>query len=118
MENKFYTFHQNNSGGVFHVDDKVSCIVIIEAATAEQANETAKSVAEIYFDGCEMGWDCDCCGDRWSPVYECDGTPEPSVYGKPLSEYSNAWTKYAVLWSYDPDGKMTAMKVFYDKEIG
>lgn len=113
MANKFYEFHQNNSGGSFHIDDDVSHIVIIEAATAMQANETAQNVAGIYFDGCEKGWDCDCCGDRWYPVSDYDGHDEPMVYGHPLAEYKDMWAKYAILWSYDPDGKMTAKKIHF-----
>lgn len=35
-----------------------------EAASEDEAIERAKDV--IYFNGVEKGFDCPCCGDRWS----------------------------------------------------
>ena len=113
MENKFFEFHQNNTGGSFIINDEVSHIVVIEAVNADHANETAKYVAGIYFNGCEDGSDCPCCGDRWYEVFDGDGSDTPMVYGQPLAEYNDMWAKYAILWSYDPDGKMTAKKVYF-----
>lgn len=78
---KYYTFNQNNSGGSFIVDEKsgIDVIVVIEAATAEQANLIAKDKG-IYFDGCDKNIDCNCCGDRWYPADESAGSSFPSIY--------------------------------------
>lgn len=77
----FYTFNQNNSGGSFIEDDRVAQYVIIEANSADAANALAE-VYGLYFNGCADGRDCSCCGDRWYPVYEHDGTEYPEIYGK------------------------------------
>jgi len=61
----FFTYRQNNSGGSFVENEHVNIFVIIEADSAKQADNKAKSI-DIYFDGCENGTDCHCCGDRWS----------------------------------------------------
>jgi len=68
MKTKFYEFSQNNSGGSFDVDKDVCHRLFIEATNAEQANGIAQNLG-VYFDGCDSGMDCDCCGDRW---YEAD----------------------------------------------
>lgn len=65
----FYEFTQNNSGGHFDVDDKVCHRVFIEADSFEQALLKADNIG-IYFNGCDEGIDCDCCGDRWSEYEE------------------------------------------------
>ena len=64
----WYEFRQNNSGGSFHINDAVSVLVLIQAASAREANTKAQDIG-IYFNGCRDGRDCDCCGDRW---YEAD----------------------------------------------
>ena len=66
---KLYEFTQNNSGGYFEVDDKVCHRVFIEADNAMEANEIAQELG-IYFDGCDKGIDCPCCGDRWYEVWD------------------------------------------------
>lgn len=79
----FYMFDQNNSGGVYL---KPALYVFIEANNADEAN--FKALDYIYFDGCRKGLDCDCCGDRWHPVYsDADGCEQPEVYGRPIAEY-------------------------------
>lgn len=62
----FYLFVQNNSGGIYNVDaeEGIGINVAFEANSEEEAIERAKDV--IYFDGVEKGFDCPCCGDRWS----------------------------------------------------
>lgn len=60
----FYEYRQNNSSGFFVIDNDVSRYVLIEAPSADAANRKAKGVG-IYFDGCDWGQDCSCCGDRW-----------------------------------------------------
>lgn len=65
----FYEFTQNNTGGVFEINDKVCHRLFIEANSADEANEIAKGLG-VYFDGCSKGLDCSCCGDRWYEVYQ------------------------------------------------
>jgi hypothetical protein len=80
----WFTFIQNNSGGSFHNDDRVSHYVVIEASSGDEANTRAESIG-IYFNGCASGYDCDCCGDRWRPVWgDEDGEDTPSIYGEEI----------------------------------
>lgn len=78
---KFFCYNQNNSGGGFDFDEKrgISCYVIIEAATAQEADDRAETIG-LYFDGCDAGRDCECCGDRWYTAYG-EGEDSPRVYG-------------------------------------
>lgn len=78
----WYAFHQNNSGGRWHRDGRVSVDVYIQAHSAKEANGIAEDLG-IYFDGVKDGYDCDCCGDRWYPV-DGDGDEEPLKYGEPV----------------------------------
>lgn len=82
----FYTFNQNNSGGVFRHDPikGVGYAVSIEAVNAQQANAKAEEIG-IYFNGCGNGIDCDCCGDRWYRADELDAEETPTLYGAPLT---------------------------------
>lgn len=85
----FYEFHQNNSGGSFEYDSDrgLTTIVIIEANSADKANDKLESIGG-YFDGSSddyWGGDCPTCGDRWYPVSEHDAQPVPSSYGRPLA---------------------------------
>ena len=87
----FFTFSQNNSGGSFDFDEEqgITHYVVIEARDAEDANVTA-IMKGLYFDGCDNGMDCSCCGDRWSRVgqyWDEAGTDAPMVYEKPVAEY-------------------------------
>ncbi len=83
---KFFTFDQNNSGGSFVRNDHVDAYVIIEATDMDDANRRAESIG-IYFNGVRDGYDCGCCGDRWSEQWNEKGTPNPTVYGKDVSIY-------------------------------
>ena len=81
-----YVFVQNNSGGSF---DKVrwtggkhlggTCNYFghgvegpherdlwVYADSESEAMRMAERYAGLYFDGVDMGFDCECCGDRWS----------------------------------------------------
>jgi len=95
----FYTFNQNNSGGRFSFNEKagITHFVIIEADNVDEANSLAEDLG-IYFNGCDDGRDCPCCGDRWYPVdndsYDCKDSPV--IYGKSPKEYVTA--KDSCLW--------------------
>jgi hypothetical protein len=92
----FYCFDQNNSGGSFHEDDRVCQHVIIEADSAGQANELAEDLG-IYFDGCDQGIDCSCCGDRWYPAWD-DGDQEPNIYGKDPAAYKPTFSSAGAVY--------------------
>lgn len=81
---KFYTFDQNNSGGVFVYDKErgITRYVIIEAADEKQVVDRAEEIG-LYFNGIAAGTDCPCCGDRWSHPWE-DPTDAPEVWGVPV----------------------------------
>lgn len=83
----FYTFDQNSSGGGYAAPANY---VIIEAASADEANVLAKGVG-IYFDGVKDGWDCECCGSRWSRVFDnpYDACSSPSICGRVPEENDN-----------------------------
>lgn len=72
----YYTYTQNNSGGIWRGPE----FVIIKADSAADANEKAECNG-IYFDGVAQELDCECCGDRWSRVWDNDGTEVPTIYG-------------------------------------
>jgi hypothetical protein len=81
----FFTYPQNNSGGVYQPGQPR--YVIIEAPTAEAANERAETQeVGLYFGGVSDGRDCGCCGDRWTPAHPLDATDRPEIYGKPASD--------------------------------
>ena len=86
VNTKFYEYSQNNSGGSFSNSEKegIAEYVIIEALNAEHANTRAENIG-LYFDGCDNGTDCSCCGDRWHRAYKSDGSDVPSIYGEPLA---------------------------------
>ena len=107
----FYTYNQNNSGGFFVTDDAVTYYVIIEADSAEDANQRAEEVG-IYFYGCTKGIDCLCCGDRWSKAWSDDGDPEPMIYGEPVAE-ADTWLGRAgdtIAYVYRKDGTKQEIK--------
>jgi len=77
---KFYTYRQNNSGGYFVGP---ALYVIVEA----NSSNVAMAIAEdhgVYFNGCETGQDCNCCGDRWSSW--ADEYDQPKIYGEKVEE--------------------------------
>ena len=81
----FYTFDQNNPGGSFVISDTLCQFVVIEANDSNHANYIAKTLG-IYFNGCDKGYDCPCCGDRWHKAFEYDANPSPMIYDKRPSE--------------------------------
>lgn len=88
---KFWTFSQNNSGGSFDYqpNDGITHFVIIEATDETHAMARALDIG-LYFNGCESGMDCSCCGDRWSEPYS-DGDDSPSIYGEPAETYEEKY---------------------------
>ena len=91
-DTKFWHYRQNNSGGSFIEDDKagLGVSVFVEALTAEDADQRAER-AGIYFNGCENGSDCECCGDRWYTAYG-DGSDVCDI-----SRYDFTWSKTVYL---------------------
>lgn len=77
----FYEFSQNNSGGSFDHDRDagIGYSVWIEANNADQANALAEGIG-LYFDGCDTGSDCACCGDRWYRAWSDKGHEKPQNY--------------------------------------
>ncbi len=92
MTNKFFTYSQNNSGGSFVTNDDVAHYVIIEAPTWRIADALAQNVG-IYFNGCDTGSDCSCCGDRWSSASYGNNYDEPLIYGTAAAEYNDYWAE-------------------------
>lgn len=89
---KFFHFSQNNSGGSFDFSESegITHHVVIEARDAADANVLAVQKS-LYFDGCDTGQDCSCCGDRWYRQGEYRdeaGDDKPTVYGHVLGEKS------------------------------
>jgi len=82
----FYLYRQNNTGGTF---TGPAIIYIVEADSAEQANELA--LQDIYFDGKDLDEetgelvdvDCDCCGYRWERAeegyYKYESIDDPEI---------------------------------------
>ena len=93
MKTKFYHFSQNNSGGSFNISELLAHHVIIEAHSAEDANDRAISIG-LYFNGCQDGGDCPCCGDRWYEQYDDDdGTDTPMIYDESPETYKDVFTR-------------------------
>jgi hypothetical protein len=90
----FFHYRQNNSGGKFFTDPHsgIGVDVIIEANTADEADRRARGIG-LYFDGCENGRDCSCCGDRWYRASKFDRSEVPSHYGVPIEE-ATQWTDW------------------------
>lgn len=99
---KWFQYTQNNSGGTFDQDDKVSHYVLIQAPNASVADSLAEAMAGIYFNGVAEGNDCECCGDRWPAQWSDEGYDEPLIYGQPVSEYSEAAVRIYPLGSVKP----------------
>lgn len=71
----YFVYCQNNSGGRFvHDPEKLSYYVAIEAESISGAAAKAEELG-IYFNGCDDGRDCSCCGDRWYRQSEPEELP-------------------------------------------
>ena len=64
-----YIWDQNNSGGSFIVDDRLTHRLVIEADNYDEAEEKAFRFG-VYYNGVDEGRDCSCCGDRWYEGHE------------------------------------------------
>ena len=87
----WYEISQNNSGGSFDVDDKLCHRLFIQAPSEARALGIAEELG-VYWNGCETGRDCSCCGDRWSEYMEKITFPvtdyEPDGPFKTIEEYA------------------------------
>jgi len=110
----FYTFYQNNSGGSFHESHGICNHVIVEADNANDANNRAENIG-LYFDGCNKGFDCSCCGDRWYPAWREEGTQKPMIYSLVVESGTEDtlnmidWCDY-VAWIHYKDGRVEGFK--------
>ena len=104
----FYTYRQNNSGGRFIGP---ALYVIVEANSSNVAMAIAEEIG-VYFNGCETGEDCSCCGDRWSS-WEDDKTDIPKIYGKKVEE---ALKNDPFSWDEFKD-KPTAIVIYLNGDI-
>lgn len=91
----WFHYAQNNSGGSFDYCEKegITHHVVIEAENSDMADQRAQYIG-IYFNGCDDGRDCSCCGDRWSGA-DSEGDAEPMVYGEDARSYEGwcGWMK-------------------------
>lgn len=97
---RYYCFSQNNSGGRFTHNDTVGDYVIIQASSADEANNLAVIKTSIYFDD---EADCPCCGSRWSEQWSDDnGTDTPSIYDTPVENHEPfMWEQIVYVYHYD-----------------
>ncbi len=83
---KFFHFDQNNSGGYYVIDEKhgIGAEMIIQATSAKEAWSKLNEIGESNTSFHQF---CQCCGERWSSYLDDkDGTDEPTIWGKPLSD--------------------------------
>ncbi|WWO62250.1 hypothetical protein [Vibrio phage vB_VcM_SY] len=98
---KWFSYSQNNSGGYFIRNDIVADYVLIQAESAEIADE---KMLELSSDYCES---CPCCGDRWwIDSRDESGTDEPMYYTSKIREkFDPIFSKEAFAYLYHADGK-------------
>ena len=101
----WFEFVQNNSGGSFDIDPRsgLGPCVWIEAIDYADANDRAEALG-IYFDGCEVERDCDCCGDRWYRQ-EGEGEEVPVI----LERYAFSW--HPEVYLHTQDGRIHVCRV-------
>ena len=101
----FYELTQNNSFGYFETTETVCHRMIIEADSENQARDKAEDLG-CYWDGVDLGVDCECCGDRWYPYFWELNFPKvyDGIIYKDVEEYARMMAnRYA--WS-DPDTRI------------
>lgn len=103
-----YAFRQNNTGGTFLQNKQagIGINVYIEAESVKEANAKAEHIG-LYFDGCDAGEDCPCCGDRWYPASEYN-----IVENTEGREYDSMWGVASFL--HKADGTFEEIKVAKD----
>jgi hypothetical protein len=109
MKTQFYEISQNNSGGSFIVDDKLCHRLFIEAESSDEASSIAEDLG-CYWDGCDTGYDCPCCGDRWYRPWLNDGID--------LEEMNTKWNGYEVNEWVKNSSEETAIKNFKSRYEG
>lgn len=88
---EMYVYWQNNSGGYFKKIRKTykdnMLILPVKREGFSSNGYVSLAVAnkkvvpkEVYFDGVEEGFDCPCCGDRWSRLYDWDTKEKIYIY--------------------------------------
>lgn len=113
----FYTYTQNNSGGHFDFTPSagISHHVIVEAENEREADERAEAIG-LYWNGCDEGFDCDCCGDRWysQQYYGDDGSDEPTIHSQPVADAKlHKWINGPEVYVHYLDGRVVG---FHDKQ--
>jgi hypothetical protein len=94
VEYKFWSYRQNNSGGKFHINDKVTILVVIEAPDPEYADFLFERNTGVNIDSHPY---CECCGERWNNAWgEGNDQPSSRFSGDPIikeDEYLTCWVK-------------------------
>jgi len=92
----YFEFRQNNSGGGWDSDHAVgrSELVFVQASSPQEANRRAEAVG-LYFDGVTKGYDCSCCGDRWSECWDSDTGQEEAPKASKVSLGTVAFVHHA-----------------------
>lgn len=111
ITHSFYEIYQNNSGGSFVVDDKLCHRLFIEAKSGKEAIRIAEDLG-CYWDGCDNGNDCRCCGDRW---YRPDSPLDFDTMNTRWGGYEvSFWlTEYKKKGSIDKDVVIQKLKDMY-----
>ena len=94
---QFYVLTQNNSGGSFVTDDKLCHRLIIEASSEKEVISIAEDLG-CYWNGCNEGMDCPCCGDRWYPSPDLIDLEDMNTKwnGYEISQWLGSGTKESV----------------------
>lgn len=96
---KWYSYSQNNSGGSFIENENICEWMLIEANTADEANQIMTDIVDS-----NDAWDyCPCCGERWDiNMDESDGHDVPSIWEEPISEVlADSFRSRAILYYLD-----------------
>jgi len=78
INTKFYSLHQNNSGGYYQEDKEkgIGKYIVIEALNHKHASSRADEIGLDNYDSCP------CCGDRWDTLFFEDGEDTPVIENK------------------------------------